>query len=162
MLHVPVPPTPANASTAPELAQSTGPTVARSESVHTGGSSANYRPRPPQNKPPIVVPTTTKRKHTSKSKSSRPIHYFEDSSSKEIDASQQSGNGSSSGDSLAADAPTSAKRQRTSRVTTRSLAVTSAPDLVTKEASNPPSLAPALPVLPLTGDKPPCTKPGHA
>jgi hypothetical protein len=147
VLNIPVPPTPANTVLPPELAQSTGPTVAQSGSVHTSSSRANYRARPLQDNPSTVIPTTTKRKHASKSKSSHTVQFFEDSSSEDKDTGQQSGDGSSSGESLVSNAPASAKRQRTSRVTTRSLAVTPAPNRIAEEASN---SAPSLPVPPPT------------
>ena len=120
--------------------------VAKSNPSYAATNRQNYRPLPPRDTPSNLASMTGKRKHT-KSKNPRPIRYFEGSNS-EDDASK-SGDGSSSGDNITSDAPTSSKRQRTSRMKTRSLAQTPVSDPVSDGALNHPSPAPALRTLPL-------------
>jgi hypothetical protein len=117
------PPTDGRLST---RAEPSAPTVAR---------HANYRPLP-KKIAPVPVQNTKKRKHNAKS---RQIQYFEDTESDDSDPG--SGNGSSSGVSMPCSAP--AKRQRTSRIATRSSARTSAPDVGVEDAPNPDALSPA-------------------
>ena len=137
--------TPANASTpTPGLALSLKvPVATKNGSARTTSGGANYRPLPPRNRQSDLTSTTGKCKHTSKQKGSCPIHYFE-GSSRDEDFGSQSGDGSSSGDTATSDAPT--KRQRTSKITTWSLARTPVSDLTVEGASNPPSPAPAHPI----------------
>jgi hypothetical protein len=82
----------------------------------TTSHRTKYRPLPTKTKPPTGAKGTKKRKQASKD--TRPIQYFEDSES-ENDSGKQSGDGTSSGDSIRPEA-VSAKRQKISRVATRS------------------------------------------
>lgn len=104
--------------------------------MNTTGSRASYRPLPSRNVSSAPAFISKKRKHTSKPQDIRPFHYLEDSSDENEDTGHASGDGSSSGDSIAADALENAKRQRTSRITTRSLARIPAPDLAAENPSD--------------------------
>ena len=92
-------------------------------STHNGSATttttrgANYRPRPLKKQVPVPVEDAKKRKRINKS---HPIRYYEGSESDEDDANGLSDDGSSSGESLSDGVPTHAKRQRTSRIVTRS------------------------------------------
>jgi len=116
--------------------------------THPGSTSsitprASYRPLPAKKLAPVPVQDTKKRKYVSKS---RPIRYFEDTGSEEDDPEVFSGDGSSSGDSLSDSAPSQPKRQRTSKVTTRSSARTSTLDADTQDSPDVAFPAPALTV----------------
>jgi hypothetical protein len=85
---------------------------------------ANYRARPTTKVPAVPAQASNKRKHSTKS---RPMTYFGDAEDEEEDEEEEdkdggncSGDGSSSGESASSDAPARAKRQRTSRIVTRS------------------------------------------
>jgi hypothetical protein len=93
----------------------------------------NYRALPSRDGSSIPALANKKRKHNAKSRDSRPIRYFEGSGSDEEDGDRQSGDGSSSGESLASNDPTSTKRQKTSRIATRSS--TRTPSTVTTGAA---------------------------
>jgi len=107
----------------------------------TTGHRSNYRPLPAKNTALISGHDTKKRKHIAKS---RPIRYFEDTGSEEDDPDNFSGDGSSSGDSVSNDAPSDMKRQRTSRITTRSSARTLALSTGVRVGPSAASPAPAL------------------
>ena len=86
----------------------------------------SYRPLPTKKVALIPAQGTNKRKHASKS---RPIRYFKDERNKEGDTDKCSGDGLLSGESMSSNAPVHAKRQRTSRIATRSSTQTLAPDV---------------------------------
>ena len=113
--------------------------------MHATINQTNYRALPAQDLSSTHISTTGKCKHGSKLKDTRPIHYFEGSSSEDDDTGHPSGDGSSSGEDLD---PALAKRQKTSRIMTRSSTRTPAPDIDIRGASNSGTLSPALLALP--------------
>jgi len=96
--------------------------------------------------------TTKKRKHTLKPQDPRPVCYFEGSGCESEGGGHKSGDGSSSGDSIPSDAPTNAKRQKTSRILTRSSTRIPVPDVSDGEPSDYTPLPPAVlaPMLTVT------------
>ena len=84
-----------------------------------------------------------------KSGGSRPIHYFEGSGGESEDDGSKSGDGSSSGSSMASDTPANVKRQKTSRIVTRSSTQTPVPDVGNGEPSNS-ILRPPAALIPLS------------
>lgn len=98
------------------------PTRIQSQAA-TAVRQANYRPLPAKSTSAKLVEGTKKRKHTSKEP--RVVRYFEGSESEDDKAGSDSGDGSSSGESISSNAP--AKRPRTSRIATRSSSRASAP-----------------------------------
>ena len=136
--------TPSNASTAYPLQSNRPSIITRSGPTNTNGGRANYRPLPPRIEPsvPSSASVIKKRKHTKEPNGSRAIRYFE-GSSEEDDNGYISGDGSSSGESIT-NVPGNAKRQRTSTITTRSLAQTPVPDLAIENPLGSSPLAPAL------------------
>jgi hypothetical protein len=130
---------------APALAQPAELTVATQTGLtHATNNRTNYRPLPPRDEPSALALASRKRKHNAKSRDTHPIRYFEGSGSDDEGSDHQSGDGSSSGESLAPDAPMSTKRQKTSRMATRSSTQTLAPDVGTTEVSESVSPTPAL------------------
>ena len=129
-------------------------TATNAQSIHTT-SRGNYRPLQSRNESSTPAPIPKKRKHSSKPTNPRPIRYFEGSSDEDEDSGHQSGDGSSSGDSVTSDGPMKVKRPRTSRVMTRSLTQTPVPNLTVETTTHAaqvasPSTDPATPA-PLTG-----------
>ena len=107
----------------------------------TTARKANYRPLPTKKATAIPVKGTKKRKHSA---GPPPVQYFEDESTGSEDDAPRSfdGDGSSSGESVRSDAPGHTKRQRTSKVVTRSSIRTPATDEGTRGLdSTPPSPA---------------------
>ena len=130
---------------APALVQPAELTVvAQTGLTHATNNRTNYRPLPPRDESSAPPLASRKRKHNTKSRDTRPIRYFEGSGSDDEGSDHQSGDGSSSGESLAPDVPMTTKRQKTSRMVTRSSTQTPAPDIRTTEASESVSPTPAL------------------
>jgi len=91
---------------------------------------ANYRPRPTKKSIPVL--DTKKRKHTV---GPGHIRFFEDPASDEDEESDDpEGDGLSSGESVSSNPPT--KRQRTSRIVTRSSTCTPTPDAGVEDTPN--------------------------
>ena len=95
----------------------------------TVARQANYRPLPTKKPVSRPVQDTNKHKHAVKS---HQICYFEDEGSEDDGPGDCSGDGSSSGESVSSNAP--AKRQRMSRVVTRSSVQAPAPDMRMEDA----------------------------
>ena len=132
------------------IVNSTRPTD-DSPSIRIQSSAApitSYRPLPTKKVALIPAQGTNKRKHASKS---RPIRYFEDERNEEGDTDKCSGDGSSSGESVSSNAPVRAKRQRTSRIATRSSTRTLAPDVDSPNITSPPLAVKARPFLAVPG-----------
>jgi len=128
---------------APEDSRSTGITaITPTGPANITTNKLRYRALPPRDELSTRIPTTRKRKHASTLKGSRPIRYFEGSSSEDEGGGDQSGDGSSSGDSIVFEGPTKTKRQRTSGIVTRSSVRTPAPDVSNGESSESASLTP--------------------
>jgi hypothetical protein len=123
-----------------------GPVVGntpRPLATHVGSSAitvpprANYRPLPTKKAVLIPVQDTTKRKRVAKSNKAC---YFEGVGSGDDGHDNPSGDGSSSGESVRSNIP---KRQRTSRIATRSSARTPTPDVGAEDTPNPGTPNPA-------------------
>ena len=112
----------------------------------TAARRANYRPLPTKNATSAPTDGTKKHKHTV---DPRPFHYSEDSGSDDDNSDDRSGDGSSSGDSVTFDAPARVKRQRTSRIVTRSSTRTTTADMGKSGELNSASPSPTITAQPL-------------
>lgn len=106
----------------------------------TAASQAGYRSLPAKKTSTEPTQGAGKRKYRAKP---RPVQYFEDTASEDENPGNGDGDGSSSGDSVHSDAAAPAKRQRISRVTTRSSTRTVTPNEGTSGAPHSPSPSPA-------------------
>ena len=136
----------------PEFLQPPRPTTITPAGPATiSTNQSRYRALPPRNRPTTHPPTTKKRKHAPKSGRSRPVHYFEGSGSEGEGDGYKSGDGSSSGDSIPSDTPTNVKRQKISRIVTRSSTQTPVPDVGNRGPSDsiprPPAALTPLPTV---------------
>lgn len=119
-------------------------TIAPAAPATTSTNRPRYRALPPRDQPTTQLSITKKRKHALKSRGPRPVRYFEGSGSEGSGNGHESGDGSSSGDSIPSDVPTNAKRQKTSGIVTRSSTRTPAPDVGDGEPLDSISLPPVV------------------